>query len=607
MRKKFGLAFIALILACVFLAGCAGGGANTQGQPAPARTGAVLSGTLGGGDQNLGPDVNLKDINIEMQGENTVITMYFLNGSRVAGVAESKISSVPAYEITQLPAPERLQVNLKIGFWDYADNNETYNNSILYGLFHTIRSDSDEVSIFFQLNEHVQATVSEEEDKLVLTLAPRPESPESAYFVGLNAYEAYGQGLIPQDVDMAPTMCEGLADIMLISKPLKDEASANKLAQEINLKIAGVIQAKQAYTFEMSTDALPQYNKDMDAESVREEPVILRDGVATALPVMVENGRYLCTTADGRILYARSYVPDSGEDTEQVLKEKLWMIETNAKKTQLELPYFYSVEKAEVSADGRYIAILDSGIENKVLYVYDTQENVLRNLGEEGLGRLTTSFVWDETNSVIYAMAGEDTGSLQLKKYDLAQQGAVEGIEEQPGADSKIELSNGKIYFVDKMAGDGTGMIYAVDVATKERAEIAAGVDFTVSADGSHIAAVVPLKNEADAEALTYGVAITNLASGTATEVISGISVESFGFDADNDTLYITTPEYEGITEEYPYALLRYALSAQQMEPAEFLKTAKILPGVNVGELYVINYFNQNGNSFYVTYIDQNK
>ena len=79
---------------------------------------------------------------------------------------------------------------------------------------------------------------------------------------------------------------------------------------------------------------------------------------------------------------------------EQVLKEKLWVIETNGKKTQLELPDFYSVEKAAVSADGRYIGILDSGIENKVLYVYDMQENILHNLGEEGLGTITTSFAW---------------------------------------------------------------------------------------------------------------------------------------------------------------------------------------------------------------------
>ena len=84
--------------------------------------------------------------------------MYFLNGSKCR-VDESKSPQCLPYKVTQLPAPFRLQVDLKIGFWDYADNNETYNDSIIYGLFNTAHSDSDEVSIFFQLNEDVQTTV----------------------------------------------------------------------------------------------------------------------------------------------------------------------------------------------------------------------------------------------------------------------------------------------------------------------------------------------------------------------------------------------------------------------------------------------------------------
>ena len=58
---------------------------------------------------------------------------------------------------------------------------------------------------------------------------------------------------------------------------------------------------------------------------------------------------------------------------------------------------------------------------------------------------------------MIYAMTGED--SLQLKKYDVTQPGAVEGVEEQPGADSKIELAGGKLYFADKSANDGAGTV----------------------------------------------------------------------------------------------------------------------------------------------------
>ena len=93
---------------------------------------------------------------------------------------------------------------------------------------------------------------------LVITLTPKTAQSENAYFVGLNAYEEYEQNLITAELGFTPTMCEGLSDIILISSPKKDEASAKKLADETNLKIASVAPAKQAYVFEMSMDALPR-------------------------------------------------------------------------------------------------------------------------------------------------------------------------------------------------------------------------------------------------------------------------------------------------------------------------------------------------------------
>ena len=59
-------------------------------------------------------------------------------------------------------------------------------------------------------------------------------------------------------------------------------------------------------------------------------------------------------------------------------------------------------------------------------------------------------------------------------------------------------------------------MIYSVDIASQERKEITQGVDFTISNDGGYLAAVVPVKNEEDPEALNYAVTIKNLdGSGT--------------------------------------------------------------------------------------------
>ncbi|WP_066683968.1 hypothetical protein [Christensenella intestinihominis] len=611
MRKKFSVILVLVLAAVLLLVSCA-----QEGVPSiPDEEEKQVKGIVTGGDASLGDAVNLKDINVEQQGENTVITMYFLNGSRVAGESESKISAVPEYSVQMLSAPFRMQVDLSVSYWDYAENNETYNNSVLYGVFSTIHSGSQgKISVFFQLNENVEATVKEDSDKLVITLAPEPRTGQEAYFVGLNAYEAYEQNLIPEDTGLTPTMCDGLADIMLISAPLKDEASAKKLAEEIGLKIANAVPAKKAYSFTMDTNALPPYNKDADTESVKEEPVVMKDGTPSALPVLVENGRYLCTTGQGNIIYARSYVPNSGEDVEQVLKEKLWMIETNGKKTQLELPDFYSVEKAAVSADGRYIGILDSGIENKVLYVYDMQDNILHNLGEEGLGTITTSFAWDAEKPVVYAMSGLGTSqganALQLVKYDFSKEAGsrVDAIGgEMPGADSKITLVGGKIYFVDK----GTQEIYSVDIATESREVVAQGIDFAVAPDGNNIAAVVPVVEEGEgSEDVTFNIVITNLSTKEQTEVIQGIGEgesPSLGFDAGSDILYFTMYSYEGATPEYQVAILKYTISTAELSLLEYSKTERIMPGLNAGEIYIINYYSQNEDSFYVTYVQTEK
>ncbi|WP_066648461.1 hypothetical protein [Christensenella timonensis] len=604
MFKKRLLMIICLVCtAALLLAACA---VSPDTPSAEATTGArVVNGTVEGGDASLGNDVNLKDINIEKQGDNTVITMSFLNGSRTAGVDESKLSSVPRYALTVLPSPVRLQVDLNIGFWDYSNKSEWFTDSVIYGMFNTVHSDSNNVSVYFQMNEEVAATVSEDADRLVITLTPEKTSTENAYFVGLNAYEEYEQNLITPGLGFTPTMCEGLSDIILVSSPKRDEASANKLAEETNLKIASVAPAKKAYVFEMSMDALPVYNKEVDAQGIQQDPVMMVAGAPITLPVLVENGRYLCQMPEGSILYARSYVPNANEDTEQVLKEKLWRIETNGKKTQLELPDFYGIEKAEPSADGRYVAILDSGIENKVLYVFDTQENVLHNLGEEGFGDATTSFVWDAEQPVIYAMKG--LGTLQLMKYDFSVDDAdrVQAVEEKKGAESKIALRNGKIYFADKTENNGLGMLYSLDLKTRERAEVTAGIDFAVSQDGANLAVLVPVQGQE--EDISYNVQMLNTGTAAATDVISDVLINSMAFGADNDTLYFTTPTYDGTTEQYPFAVVKYSVSKGELALVGYSKTSEIVPGTKTGELYVVDYFNQGDNSFYITYLYEDK
>ena len=91
------------------------------------------------------------------------------------------------------------------------------------------------------------------------------------------------------------------------------------------------------------------------------------------------------------------------------------------------------------------------------------------------------------------------------------------------------------------------------------------------------------------------------------TDVISDAIINSMTFGADNDTLYFTTPTYDGAAEPYPFAVVKYSVAGGEQTLIGYSKTSEIVPGTKTGEFYVVDYFNQGDNSFYITYTYQEK
>ena len=126
------------------------------------------------------------------------------------------------------------------------------------------------------------------------------------------------------------------------------------------------------------------------------------------------------------------------------------------------MPEFFSISKAEFSADGRYIAILDLSIENRVLYIYDfeaddtdeTGQGGFINLGEEGFGDQTAAFAWSDTDDVIYAMTGYS--AMQMMACEMLPGGDVHifAVEEMAGSEGALAVSQGRLFFADSFAGD---------------------------------------------------------------------------------------------------------------------------------------------------------
>lgn len=336
---------LVLIFACWLFSACYDGAVGEDGMEE--------SQQLFGGDASLGKGVNLRDIGIETQGNNTVINMSFIKGSRMAGVNEAMISKVPVYAVSILPAPARLKVDLDIDFADYSSESELLADSVVYGTFKVERKDG-KFSIYFQLNDNVMATVEPKDSMLSIKLVPENSVGKTAYYAGLDAFAEYQQNKIPDELGLTPTMGIELTDIILISQAYASAEQAQQKADAINDALKNTNIATKAYVFEMDTDSRPVIERQPPEQSVKEKPVIAGvDDEAYPLPVLIENGEYLCTAPNGKVIFYRQIIPKTDQETEQVLKYELWEIDKDRNEKKLSMPELYGVEQAAVSARDR--------------------------------------------------------------------------------------------------------------------------------------------------------------------------------------------------------------------------------------------------------------
>ncbi len=551
------------------------------------------------GGQDLGSDVNLKDMTMVSDGKSTVVTLYFIKGSRKSDVGETKLGGVPSYHASLLPFPQRLCVSLSVDFWDYQTSGDWYRDSLVCGSFKSANAPDNTLLVYFQLTGDVTASFEEKSDRLVVTLIPKSENASKSYFVGLNAYEEWGQNLIPQNLGLTPTLCADLSNTMLISEPFSTEAAADAFADTVGGAVSSVAATKNPYVFTLEGGSLPPYNATVDLEEVNQKLILQVEGKGKTLPVLVENGRYLCTSPDGSILYARSYFPDSVGDSPGTQVERLWMIGKDEAKRELDLPNFSYVEQAAFSRDGRYLALLDTSMLTKILYVYNVDTGELKNLGEEGFGDITASFVWDKERNVVYAMTGH--GSVSLMRYDFSMPAGsrISPVESEPGTESALATDGTSLYFSDSSQGV-SGEIYAVDIVTGVRTTVAPGLSFKLSPDGNEIAALVP--SAAGGQDL-FDLSVTNLSSGETITVLSAIYVEDYEFGLDSDNLYFTTSTYEGISGGYHNAFLRFSAADRSTELIGYSTAEMIKRGRAKNEMYLIDFFDAQMDYFYVTYI----
>ncbi len=546
-----------------------------------------------GGRADAAEHINLKDINISADADETVVTLSFLSGSRNSDFPETRLLSLPEYRVTQLPSPQRIMITLQnISYCDYEEKDSWALSDFLRGLFQESPADNDSVIIYLQLSREAQFSVEESEGDLIIRLEPSVSQEPSRFYCVTNSFFQHQEGTWPREIDMTPVLCSDLQNKLLISQPFDTRESAESYRDSINTQLQNSLPGNSLNVVELAPGALPDYT-NIDYSVAEGKKVLVQQGTPVNLPLLLQNGKYLATAPDGRVAFSRSYKPDEPalQQNAYLNSEKLWILKTDGQVQSLDISEFYMIDSAQFSYDSRYICLLDVSIENRVLYVYDFSTSVLLNLGEEGFGNQTAAFAWSDSENKLYAMTGYD-GALQMLSCTFGEDGInIEAVEEQAGAEGHLGVSQGRLFFADNAAGT----IYKID---DTRSEVAPGIDFQISPDGTSMVALET--NIAENEQVLTNLKLYDIVTGKYKAILENAEVASFCFSPDGGSIYYTVEE-DGTQEAYPYGLYAYNIASGENAQLALCSTGDIAAG-KAGVIYLIQFFDDAETGFYATY-----
>ncbi len=575
---------LCLILIASLAAGCA---------PQQDQSGAPQ--TTQGGTATDAKNINIKDIDILKQDENTVVTFSLLSGSRKAGYAESKLTQLPAYQIEMLDQPQRLKIKFdNISFWDYEPKDSWMESDTIQGLFREVPANNSSLIIFIQLTRSASFDVKEDEGNLVLTIKPGNENTDTKYYCTANAFYEHQEGRWPEAVDMQPVLCSDLQNKLLISHPFDTKEEAQAFMQSIEKPVKDALPEVALTVVGIGKNALPDFSSDIDYSFLENRGVLMKDGSFLNTSVLLDNGRYLDTASDGRVVFSRAYKPEepSMQQDNYLMSERLWIQGADGRANIIDVSEFFLITKAKFSPDGRYLAILDSSIENSVLYVYDFTNTVLINLGEEGFGSQTTDFAWSDVGSTLYAMTG-NSDTKQMRSCTFGADGSIQiqAVEELEGAEGSVAVRNGLVYFADKT----TGRVYEIG---ETRRDLTGGVDICARSDSNQLL-VLETQPSAD-EQVPTSLKLFNLDTGETVMITNGTDIVDFGF-MPGGKVYFLDAKIADAAEGFPYGLFVYDIAGGTLQEIAVCGTDEFATS-DSGVLYFIDYLGEVENGFYATF-----
>jgi hypothetical protein len=563
--------------------------------------------TFSGGTAEEKSNVNIKDITISQSGGDTVVTLYFVYGSRAySNEDEARMTHVPQYQLRCFDAPYRMALEIKnIGHWDYEEKKLAATGAVS-GVFRQIPVEDKPFILYFQLSQKVSFNVEENADRLTLELKAGEADEQERYFVYTNAFDEYKDGNLPQDILKAfnPTLCDDSSSVVIISKAFASQAAADSFKTESEKSLNSAYPGMKMYTAKLRGGERPAYNNA--GEETVQKTVDVNGKGPVSLQVVMGDGRYLCTSADGKtMLFARPYQtdasrPSAAAGSEQNILQSLWALDASGKKTLLVQSELDPVSDAKFSPDGSMLAFTTQQDDAMILNLYDMTSGQYSELNGEGLGSTTAAFTWDSSGKAIYCMSGEEY-AVQPMIYDLTKpEGSrASTLSEQITSSGQIAYFNSELYFNDD--SETADQIYRVKPETGTRDVFAQGLDFEISPDGKWMA--ITELNTAEGAQDTYNIKIKDMAAGEETLIVPNANINDFCWSADGSTLYYLR-EAPGMQESKNSMLLcGYTPKSAENRDIARMSAESIFSPKNPDQLILTAPYTNQDTPLYATYL----
>lgn len=589
--KKFGAKniIIAIIIIILMLFGCA----ETDEIPISVPTEVVSTETpfflstqeISGGDGLS--SLNLADIKIEPLDDNKVkLTLSFMTGSGTAMVEQQISNGVPNYLISHIEGVDRMVIKLDgISGWTYRIyEDEIQNNNIIKGMLRQEPSGSDSMYLYVSTRDDYTYRVDTNSNKIEITFNHIPENENYKYYIKVNAFLEYQNGVFTHD-DFYPCISNDGVNGVLLSLPFDTLEEAQEYVESNSDNFAETINLNEISVIYLGNNEIPEYNYENQLEQIINTPIGIDIDDEIIGDALITEGRFLSwSNKKQEFVYSKPYTILGSQAGDVYSYEEIWL-RNEEQDINLVEQQFTSILSASYSHDDRYVAFIDQNDETRILHVVNTETGELYVPSDSGFGIDTSSFVWSKTDNMLYAITGSHD-SKQLLCYDMRDINNLNvcALTEEEYMESSLYVDDEYIYYLRADEDSFTTDIIIASLETGQGRTLMSGNSFMLSSDGKNI-----LINDMHSDDVSeYKFYVYNTETKETNSILQSKMIMDYTFSKNDTRVYYTVYKNAGWEEEYPLALYYYDINKNQSYYMMDIITGALYPAYTDEEVLIM-------------------